>query len=96
MRRGTWRGRQRGRLPFNHWVDEWWSDWSGRAIASASDDDGVPRWTRTNPAQAPTATGFSAKALKRVKTAVFTPIPSASVSTITAVKAGLRPSVRTA
>src|SRR5215213_5888654 len=28
MRRGTWRGRQRGRLPFNHWVDEWWSDWS--------------------------------------------------------------------
>jgi integrase len=28
MRRGTWRGRQRGRLPFNHWTDEWWSDWS--------------------------------------------------------------------
>ena len=28
MRRGTWRGRQRGRLPFNHWADEWWSDWS--------------------------------------------------------------------
>ena len=28
MRRGTWRGRRRGRLPFNHWADEWWSDWS--------------------------------------------------------------------
>ena len=28
MRRGTWRGRRRGRLPFSHWADEWWSDWS--------------------------------------------------------------------
>jgi hypothetical protein len=28
MRRGTWRGRQRGRLAFTYWADEWWSDWS--------------------------------------------------------------------
>jgi integrase len=25
---GTWKGRQRGRLPFNHWSDEWWALWS--------------------------------------------------------------------
>jgi integrase len=25
---GTWRGRQRGRLPFTHWADEWWALWS--------------------------------------------------------------------
>jgi hypothetical protein len=23
MRRGTWRGRQCGRLPFSRWADEW-------------------------------------------------------------------------
>ena len=28
MRRGTWRGRQRGRLPFSGWADEWWEVWS--------------------------------------------------------------------
>jgi integrase len=25
---GTWKGRQRGRLPFNHWANEWWALWS--------------------------------------------------------------------
>jgi integrase len=25
---GTWKGRQRGRLPFNNWADEWWGLWS--------------------------------------------------------------------
>jgi integrase len=25
---GTWKGRQRGRLPFHHWADEWWVLWS--------------------------------------------------------------------
>jgi integrase len=25
---GTWKGRQRGRLPFNHWAEEWWALWS--------------------------------------------------------------------
>jgi hypothetical protein len=25
MRRGTWRGRQRGRLPFSTWAAEWWT-----------------------------------------------------------------------
>jgi integrase len=28
MRRGTWRGRQRGRLPFSAWADEWWETWA--------------------------------------------------------------------
>jgi hypothetical protein len=28
MRRGTWRGRRRGRLPFSKWADEWWVVWS--------------------------------------------------------------------
>jgi integrase len=28
MRRGTWRGRQRGRLPFSQWADEWWEMWA--------------------------------------------------------------------
>src|SRR6266511_2386949 len=28
MRRGTWRGRQRGRLPFSTWAAEWWEAWS--------------------------------------------------------------------
>ncbi|HEX6677732.1 MAG TPA: site-specific integrase [Actinomycetes bacterium] len=28
MRRGTWRGRQRGRLPFATWADEWWETWA--------------------------------------------------------------------
>jgi integrase len=28
MRRGTWAGRQRGRLPLAHWDAEWWSVWS--------------------------------------------------------------------
>jgi integrase len=27
MRRGTWRGRQRGRLPFSAWATEWWETW---------------------------------------------------------------------
>src|SRR4029450_3287051 len=27
MRRGTWRGRQRGRLSFNAWATEWWETW---------------------------------------------------------------------
>jgi integrase len=29
MRRGTWRGRQRGRLSFNAWATEWWETWAG-------------------------------------------------------------------
>ena len=28
MRRGTWRGRQRGRLSFNAWASEWWETWA--------------------------------------------------------------------
>ena len=28
MRRGTWRGRQRGRLSFNAWATEWWETWA--------------------------------------------------------------------
>jgi Phage integrase, N-terminal SAM-like domain len=28
MRRGTWRGRQRGRLPFSTWAVEWWETWA--------------------------------------------------------------------
>jgi len=28
MRRGTWQGRRRGRLPFSKWADEWWAVWS--------------------------------------------------------------------
>jgi Phage integrase, N-terminal SAM-like domain len=28
MRRGTWRGRQRGRLPFSAWATEWWETWA--------------------------------------------------------------------
>jgi integrase len=28
MRRGTWRGRQRGRLSFNVWAAEWWETWA--------------------------------------------------------------------
>jgi hypothetical protein len=28
MRRGTWRGRQRGRLSFNAWATEWWDTWA--------------------------------------------------------------------
>jgi integrase len=28
MRRGTWRGRQRGRLPFSAWAAEWWKTWA--------------------------------------------------------------------
>jgi integrase len=28
MRRGTWRGRQRGRLPFSTWAAEWWDTWA--------------------------------------------------------------------
>src|SRR6266508_6670460 len=28
MRRGTWRGRQRGRLPFTTWAAEWWETWA--------------------------------------------------------------------
>jgi Phage integrase, N-terminal SAM-like domain len=27
MRRGTWRGGQRGRLPFSAWAAEWWETW---------------------------------------------------------------------
>jgi len=26
---GTWKGRQRGKLPFGRWADEWWEVWSG-------------------------------------------------------------------
>jgi integrase len=28
MRRGTWRGRQRGRLSFSVWAAEWWETWA--------------------------------------------------------------------
>jgi integrase len=28
MRRGTWRGRQRGRLSFSTWATEWWETWA--------------------------------------------------------------------
>jgi integrase len=28
MRRGTWRGRQRGRLAFSAWAAEWWETWT--------------------------------------------------------------------
>jgi Phage integrase, N-terminal SAM-like domain len=28
MRRGTWRGGQRGRLPFSTWATEWWETWT--------------------------------------------------------------------
>jgi integrase len=28
MRRGTWQGRQRGRLPFSAWAAEWWKTWA--------------------------------------------------------------------
>ena len=28
MRWGTWRGRQRGRLPFSAWAAEWWETWA--------------------------------------------------------------------
>jgi integrase len=28
MRRGTWQGRRRGRLPFTIWAGEWWEVWS--------------------------------------------------------------------
>jgi integrase len=28
MRRGTWRGRQRGRLSFSAWAAEWWETWT--------------------------------------------------------------------
>jgi len=40
MRRGTWRGRQRGRLSFNAWATEWWETWvadepSPTSLASA-------------------------------------------------------------
>src|SRR6266545_4590149 len=28
MRRGTWQGRKRGRLPFTTWAMEWWDLWS--------------------------------------------------------------------
>ena len=28
MRRGTWRGRQRGRLAFSAWAAEWWETWA--------------------------------------------------------------------
>src|ERR671910_915742 len=28
MRRGTWRGRQRGRLAFSAWSAEWWETWA--------------------------------------------------------------------
>jgi integrase len=28
MRRGTWRGRQRGRLGFSTWAAEWWETWA--------------------------------------------------------------------
>src|SRR4029450_8328814 len=40
MRRGTWRGRQRGRLSVNAWATEWWDTWvadepSPTSLASA-------------------------------------------------------------
>jgi hypothetical protein len=28
LRRGTWQGRGRGRLPFSRWADEWWELYS--------------------------------------------------------------------
>jgi hypothetical protein len=28
LRRGTWQGRRRGRLPFSRWADEWWELYS--------------------------------------------------------------------
>jgi hypothetical protein len=28
MRRGSWRGRQRGRLPFSAWAADWWETWA--------------------------------------------------------------------
>jgi hypothetical protein len=28
LRRGTWQGRRRGRLPFSKWAEEWWAVWS--------------------------------------------------------------------
>ena len=28
IRRGTWRGRQRGRLSFSAWATEWWETWA--------------------------------------------------------------------
>jgi integrase len=28
LRRGTWRGRQRGRLSFSAWATEWWDTWA--------------------------------------------------------------------
>jgi integrase len=28
LRRGTWQGRRRGRLPFSTWATEWWEIWS--------------------------------------------------------------------
>jgi integrase len=28
LRRGTWRGRQRGRLSFSSWATEWWEAWT--------------------------------------------------------------------
>jgi integrase len=28
LRRGTWQGRRRGRLPFGRWADEWWAVWA--------------------------------------------------------------------
>jgi hypothetical protein len=35
LRRGTWQGRRRGRLPFSRWADEWWELYST--------DPGIPR-----------------------------------------------------
>src|SRR4029450_13031973 len=28
LRRGTWQGRRRGRLPFSAWAAEWWEVWA--------------------------------------------------------------------
>jgi integrase len=28
LRRGTWQGRRRGRLPFHRWADDWWAVWA--------------------------------------------------------------------
>jgi Phage integrase, N-terminal SAM-like domain len=36
MRRGTWRGRQRGRLSFNAWATEWWETWAADDPSSTS------------------------------------------------------------
>src|SRR5215218_27541 len=33
LRRGTWRGRQRGRLPFSAWATEWWDTWAPTTAA---------------------------------------------------------------